>query len=186
MQTKMKTRVIGGFGAAALVALGMAISVPHMGAQQGPGQPPAGRMGRGPGGPGGPGMGRGGRGGPGGPMGLGVDLRDLTDAQRESIKAIRDRHAQDLAPVMERVRKAREALHAVVINGGDVRGVATEIGAAEGELAFQQAQIDTEVIALLTPEQKQKMLDREKEMEARRAEMAQRRQTRRGGPGNAK
>jgi Spy/CpxP family protein refolding chaperone len=119
-------------------------------------------------------------------MGFGVDMRDLTDAQREQIKTIRDNHAADLRPVMERVQKAREALRAAVVTGGDIRGVALEIGAAEGELAFQQAEIETEILAVLTPEQKQKMLDREKEMAARRAEMEQRRQSRQGGAGNAK
>lgn len=192
MRTRTMTHVIGAFGVAALIGLGMALTVPHMGAQA-PGQPPAGRMGgRGPGGPGGPGgpmgpgMGRG-RGGPGGPMGLGIDMRDFTDAQREQVKAIRDAHAEDMKPVMERVQKARQALDTAVLTGtGDIRGVALEIGAAEGELAFQQAQIETEVIAVLTPEQKQKMLDRQKQMDARRTEMLQRRQSRGGAPGNAK
>jgi Spy/CpxP family protein refolding chaperone len=190
MKRRTTTTVIGGFGAAALIALGMAISVPHMGAQ-GPGQPPpGGRIGRGPdgfGGPGGPGMGRGGRGGPGGRMGMGVDVRDLTDAQQTQIKAIREAHADALRPAMDRVQNARQALNTAVLTGtGDIRGVALEIGAAETELAFQQAQIETEIIAVLTPEQKQKMLDRQKEMDARRAEMEQRRQSRQGAPGNAK
>src|SRR3954467_3505603 len=156
MQTKTRTQAIGAFGAAALVALGMTLTVPHMGAQ-GPGQPPAGRMGRGPGGPGGPdgpgmGRGRGGRGGPGGPgMAMGIDMRDLTDAQREQIKAIRDAHAEAMRPLMERVQNARQALNTAVLTGtGDIRGVALEIGAAESELAFQQAQIETEVMAVLT------------------------------------
>lgn len=186
MQTRTITGVIGGFGAAALIALGMLTTVPHMGAAQDPGQPPPGRMGGGPGGPGGPGMGRGGRGGPmGGPMG--IDPRDLTDAQREQIKAIRDRHAEEMKPLMDKAQQAHQALSNAVVTGiGDIRGLALDVGAAEGELAYQQAQIETEVMAVLTPEQKQKMLDRRKEMEARRAEMEQRRQSRGSAPGNAK
>jgi len=170
-------RVIGVFGASALIALGMATSIPQMGAAQDPAQQPpaAGRMGGR--GPGGPGMGRG---GPGGPMGFGLDLRDLTDAQREQIKAIRDRHAEEMKPVMDRVGKAREALSNAVISGvGDIRGLALEVGNAEGELAFQNAQIETELLGVLTPEQKQKMQDRRKEMEKRR-------QSRGRGAGNAK
>ena len=178
MQTRTITRVIGGLGAAALIALGMATTVPYMGAAQQPGQPPPGRMGRGPGGPGG--MGR------GGPMALGVDPRDLTDAQREQIKAIRDRHAEDMKPSIERAQKAHQALDGAVLTGvGDLRGLAQDVGNAEGELAFQQAQIETEVMAVLTPEQKQKIQDRRKAMEARRAEMEQRRQSR-GTPGNVR
>ena len=182
MQNKTITRVMGGFGAAALIALGMAVSLPHMRAQQDPNQgpPPAGRMG-------GRGMGRGGPGGPMGPQGMmaGIDPRDLTDAQREQIKAIRDRHADDMKPVMDRVQKARQALaNAVVTGNGDIRGFAQEVGAAEGEAAYLNAQIETEVMAVLTPEQKQKIQERQKQMEARRAEMAQRRPSR--GAGNAK
>jgi len=120
-------------------------------------------------------------------MAMGIDMRDLTDAQREQIKAIRDAHAEAMRPLMERVQNARQALNTAVLTGtGDIRGVALEIGAAESELAFQQAQIETEVMAVLTPEQKQKMLDRQKEMDARRTEMEQRRQSRQGGAGNAK
>jgi Spy/CpxP family protein refolding chaperone len=131
-------------------------------------------------------MGPGGRGGPGG-LGLGIDPRDLTDAQREQIKAIRDRHAAEIRPSIDRAQKARQALDNAVLTGvGDIRGLALEVGGAEGELAFQQAQIETEVLGVLTPEQKQKMQERRKEMDARRAEMEQRRQSRQNAPGNAK
>jgi Spy/CpxP family protein refolding chaperone len=113
-------------------------------------------------------------------MGLGIDLRDLSDAQREQVKAIRDRHAEEMRPVMERVGKARAALASAVLTGiGDIRGLALEVGTAEGELAFQSAQIETEVLGVLTPEQKQKMAERQKDM-------AQRRQSRGRGAGNAK
>lgn len=190
MQNKTITRVVGGFGAAALMALGMATSLPHLDAAQGPNQgPPPGRMGgRGPGGPGGPGMGRGGRGGPGrpgGPVAFGLDPRDLTDAQREQVKAIRERHMEEIKPLADRANKARQALNLAVLSGnGDLRGLSQEIGAAETERVFATAQIETEVLGVLTPEQKQKIQDRQKEMEARRAEMEQRRQSR--GAGNGK
>jgi Spy/CpxP family protein refolding chaperone len=181
MQTKNITRVIGGLGAAALIALGMAITVPHMTAAQGPGQPGPGRMGRGPGGMG--------RGGPGGPMALGIDPRDLTDAQREQIKAIRDRHADEIKPLIERAQNAHQALdNAVLTSTGDIRALAQDVGAAESELAFQQAQIETEVMSILTADQKQKIQDRRTQMAARRAEMLQRRQSQTQGnsSGNAK
>lgn len=178
MQKKTMTRTIGGLGAAALIALGMATALPHLGAAQNPQAQLGGRGGgRGPGGPG-----RGGRmGGPMGPQGMmmGLDPRDLTDAQREQLKTIRDRHAAEIRPVMDRVGKARQALANAVVTGiGDIRGLALEVGAAEGELAFQNAQVETEVVSILTPEQKQKIQDRQKQMEARRAEMEQRRQSR--------
>jgi Spy/CpxP family protein refolding chaperone len=109
-------------------------------------------------------------------MALGIDPRDLSDAQREQIKAIHDRHAEEMKPLLERGQKAHQALDEAVLTGvGDLRGLALEVGSAEGELAFQHAQVETEVMAILTPEQKQKIQDRRKQMEARRAEMEQRR-----------
>ena len=193
MQNKTVTRVIGVFGAAALIGLGMATALPRLGAAQAPNQgPPPGRMGgRGPGGPGGPGMGgpgrggRGGPGGPGGPMAFGLDPRDLTDAQREQVKAIRERHMEEIKPLADRADKAHQALNAAVVSGnGDLRGLSQEVGAAETELVFATAQVEAEVFGVLTPEQKTKIQDRQKQMEARRLEMEQRRQSR--GTGNAK
>jgi Spy/CpxP family protein refolding chaperone len=186
MQTKTMTQVVGAFGAAALIAIGMAAAVPHLGAAQDPNQgPPVGRMGgRGPGGPGG--MGRGGRGGPGGPgapMAFGLDPRDLTDAQREQIKAIRQRHMAEIKPLADAAAKAHQDLNAAVLSGGDLQGPSQAIGAAETALAFATAQVETEVLGVLTPEQKQKIQDRQKQMDARRAEMEQRRQSRGAGNG---
>jgi Spy/CpxP family protein refolding chaperone len=187
MQNKTMTRVIGGVGAAALIGLGMATSLPRLGAAQTPNQSPspAGPMGGGRG-PGGRGMGRG---GPGGPMETiaGLDPRDLTDAQRAQIKAIRDRHAGDMKPVTDRVLNARQALAKAVLTGADLNGPAVEIGAAETELALQSALIETEILGTLTPEQKQKIQDRQNQMAARRAAMELRRQSGGGsGTGNGK
>jgi periplasmic protein CpxP/Spy len=183
MQKETMARVVGAFLGAVVIASGILAFTPNVGAAQDQGAPPMGRMG---------GRGFGGRGGPGGPMGPmgmmpGIDPRDLTDAQREQVKAIRERHAADLKPVVDRVAAARKALADAVFNGtGDVRGLAIEVGAAEGELAFQNANIETEILALLTPEQKQKIQDRQKQMAARRTEMEQRRQSRGAGSGNTK
>jgi len=183
MQRETLSRVVGGFVGALVIAAGFLSFTPaSSSAAQDPSQtPPAeGRFGGprrgGPGGPGGP-AGRGGR--FGGPMGFGVDPRDLSDAQREQIKAIRDRHAAELKPLVEQSQAARKALHDnVLAGGGNLRGLALDLGKAEGDLAFANAGIELEMLAVLTPEQRQKMQDRQKEMEARRAEMEQRRRSR--------
>lgn len=183
MQTETLTRIVGGLAGAVIVAVSLFAFTPSIGAAQDPNQaPPAGRFGgRGRGGPGGPG-GPGGR--MGGPMGpVGIDMRDLTDAQREQIRAINQRHADEIGPLVERTQKAREALADAVFANGDLRGFSIELGQAEGELAFANAQIQVEVLSVLTPEQRQKMQDRRKEMEARRAEMEKRRPARGTQPG---
>ena len=118
-----------------------------------------------------------------GPMGpVGIDMRDLTDAQREQIRAINERHADEIRPLIERTQKAREAMADAVLANGDLRGLSVELGQAEGELAFANAQMQVEVLSVLTPEQRQKMQDRRKEMEARRAEMEKRRAARGNQP----
>jgi Spy/CpxP family protein refolding chaperone len=183
MKNETIGRIAGSFLGAALIAVGMMAFTPQFGSAQGAGQPPpAGRMGGGP-------LGRGmGRGGPGGLMGMaGIDPRDLTDAERGQIKAIRERHADDIKATVERVNSARRALATAVFSGvGDIQGLALEVGAAEGEMAYQSAQIETEVLSVLTPEQKQRIQVRRKEMESRRAAMEQSRQLRESSAGNAK
>ena len=179
MNRQSVIRMVGGVSAAVLLAAGlMTVWSQSEIAQAQTNPPPAGRMGPPPDGPGG----RGGRGGRfGGPMGggFGIDPRDLTDAQREQIKGIRDRHAEEIRPLAERTRTAREAIDQAVFEGkGDYRALALELGNAETELALATAQVQSEVMGVLTAEQKQKIAERRKEMEARRAEMMKRRQER--------
>lgn len=172
------------FLGAIVVALGLGATVPYIGwAQDQPaGQTqPMRRGGRGDGGPDRPG-GPGGRmGGP--PMGgfaFGEVMRDLTDAQRAQVKAIHERHADRMRPLAERVMAAREAVNNAVISGNqsNLQALSIEVGNAETELTFAQAQVQSEIYNVLTAEQKQKIAERRKEMETRRADMMKRRQQR--------
>lgn len=165
------------FLGAIVVALGLAATVPYAGwaqdrpaAQSGPMH----RGGRGFGGPGGPG------GRMGGPMGGFPFLRDLTDAQREQVKAIHERNAERIRPLMERVHAARDAIQAAVESGNaaNLQALSIEVGNAETELTFAHAQVQAEIFKVLTAEQKQSIAERRKQMEARRAEMRKRRQER--------
>ena len=177
MQTETLTRVVGGFVGAVVIVVGFLSFTPAL---SNAAQDPSGPRRGGPGGPGGPG-GRGGR--FGGPMGFGVDPRDLSDAQREQIKAIRDRHAAELKPLIEQSQAAHKALQDnVLAGGGNLRGLALDLGKAEGDLAFANAGVELEMLAVLTPEQRQKMQDRQKEMGARRAEMEKQRASRGAQP----
>ena len=127
-------------------------------------------MGRGMMGPGGPGM----RGGPGGPFGMaGFPLRglDLTDAQREQVKAIMESHRDEQKAIGDRMQAARKALHeAIAADTFDetaVRAKAAEIGAVEADAAVLQARIKSEIFAILTPEQVKKAKDLRSQMENR-------------------
>jgi Spy/CpxP family protein refolding chaperone len=168
------TKMTKTFLAATVVAAGFAAAVPYVGSAQD--RPAAqaehrGRGGRGPGGPGGFG---------GGPMGFGEVMRDLTDAQREQIKAIRERHAETMKPLAERTRVARQALDNAIMSGdtSKLQALSLEAGNAETELIYAQAQVQSEIYKVLTAEQKQKIAERRKQMEARRGEMQKRREGR--------
>jgi periplasmic protein CpxP/Spy len=179
MEKKSIIRIAAGLGGAVLVAFGLTATVPHMSAAQdqtqtqGDGVGPRGHR------PGGP-FGRGGR--MGGPMGggLGDIMRDLTDAQREQIRTIREKHAERMKPLFERARTARQALDTAAESGntGNLQALSIEVGNAETELAYVQAQVHSEIFAVLTAEQKQKIAERRKEMEQRRGEMLKKRQSR--------
>ena len=177
METKTISRSIGGAIGAALFEIGLLAFAPITGAAQDQGQAQTQDARPGPGGPGG----RGGRfGGPRGGGDFGVVARSLTDAQRDQVRAIREKHAGTMRPLMERVRTAREAVHTAIVEGktGSLQSLAIEVGNAETELTYAQAQVETEIYALLTPQQKQQVAERRKEMESRRAEVIKRRQER--------
>jgi len=168
----MKNTFLG----AIVVALGLGATLPFVGwAQDQPqAQTEPGRHGgRGPGGPGGR------MGGPmGGPFAFREVMRDLTDAQREQVRVIHERHADRIRPLAERAHTAREAVNNAVLAGnqGNLQALSIEVGNAETELTFAQAQVQSEIFNVLTAEQKQKIAERRKEMEARRGEMLKRRQ----------
>ena len=114
----------------------------------------------------------------GGPMAIREVMHDLTDAQREQVKAIHERHADRIRPLAERARTAREALQDAILSGnsGNLQALSIEVGNAETELTFAQAQVQSEIFSVLTSEQKQKIADGRKKMVERRSEMLKRRQ----------
>jgi Spy/CpxP family protein refolding chaperone len=129
-----------------------------------------GMMGRGMMGPGGPGM----RGGPGGPFGMaGLPLRELelTDTQREQVKAVLESHRDDQKAIGDRMRTAREALQDAIaadtLDEAAIRAAAAQVGAVEADAAVLQAKVRAEVVALLTPEQVKKAKELRTEMENR-------------------
>jgi Spy/CpxP family protein refolding chaperone len=166
MQKRSFTRMMAGLGAAVVVTAGLLATVPWTDTANGQTAPPAGERFGGGRGPGGRGSGM------GGPMGgrvLTEVMRELTDAQREQIKAIHARHAEELKPLAERARAARQALNDAVFagNSGNLQALSIEVGNAETELAYANARVESEVLGVLTAEQKQKVAERRKEREGR-------------------
>ncbi len=166
--TALGLALVAGAGAGAAVAR-----------EQGP-QGPGGFMGQA--GPGGRGMR--GPGGPGGRGGMAQGLRglDLTDSQREQVKAAMESHKAEFAALGTKLRAAREALGTAVNAGtfdeGAVRQKAADLAIVEADGAVLRAKAHAEVWALLTPEQQAKAKARQAEREARRGQRQERRQQR--------
>jgi Spy/CpxP family protein refolding chaperone len=135
---------------------------------------------QGQGGGGRPGFGRGGNFGPGGsgvfgPGGLGLDGANLTEAQRQQVRAIIEQHRDEIRGMNDRVAQARRALIASAENGQPDEAQANELGQATATLALAEARIRAEVMQLLTPEQRAEVQRRAAERAQRAAEHAGRR-----------
>ena len=141
---------------ASILALGVSAGIFVHAHDQTTNEPRRGFMGRG--------MGPGGRGGPGGPMGmlpmLGRQI-DLTDAQKDQIKAIADSHKEDWKSLADRARAAHGALNqAVSVDTVDetlIRQRSADAAAVDADMAVARARVHAEVWQILTPEQKTKL-----------------------------
>ena len=150
-------RLTMGIGAAAL-AIGVSAGA-YVHAQDGGQQRPPSAEGR-RGGPGGPGGFR----GPGGPMGLlpmlGRDV-ELTDAQKDQLKAIAESHKEDWKALADRGRAAHTALNqAIMADSVDenlIRQKSAELAAVDADFAVARAKARAEVFQVLTAEQRAKV-----------------------------
>jgi protein CpxP len=103
-------------------------------------------------------------GGPGrafGPGLFGLRISDLSDTQREQVRAIMDRHEAETRPLWEQHRVARTALEDAItaspIDEGTIRQKSADVGSVDAELAVIRARINAEVMTLLTPDQQQEL-----------------------------
>ncbi len=157
-------------GVAALAAVSM-LAVPAIHAQSGP------RGGRGPGGR-----------GPGAMGGMVRGLRhlDLSQSQREQVRAVMAGYRPQIEALAEQLRPARQALAEAVtapmFDEGLIRERAAGVAAAEAEMTVLRGRIHSDVFQLLTPEQIQKAEGLKTERLRRRAERRSRIQERTGRP----
>ena len=170
--TKRWTVAVGAIlGVALLAGTGAAVVAAR---EQGPGGP-GGMMGR-----------RGGPGGPGGPGGILPGLRalELTDGQRQQVKATMDAHKATFDAQRDKLVAAHKALHEAVTAGtfdeAAVRQKAADLALLDADAAVLRARVHSEVWALLTPEQQAKA----RALQTERAERAgQRRERAEAGRG---
>ena len=132
---------------------------------------------------GGPGRGAGalGPGGPGGrgfAAGFALGQLDLSDAQKQQVRDIMQRHRQQSQPVMDRLQQAmqaqRAAINAVPVNEQAVRQAAAALAAVQADMAVDQARMHADIFSILTVEQQEKAKQLEAQGQARAQERRQR------------
>ena len=103
-----------------------------------------------------PGFARGGGGGLGlfGPGGAGIEGANLTEAQKDQVKAIVESHRDEMRGLLDRQAQARRTLAASAESGRVDDAAANDVGAASAALALAEARMRAEVFQLLTPEQR--------------------------------
>lgn len=142
MKDMLKSAVAGAIAAAFVASVAVA--------QQAPGQGVQGRGGRGPGGPG----------GPGGRMGA-VILQDLTEEQRQQIRAIHQEQRKDGPPADANLRRDLEAeLLADTANDQKLEDLKQQILAAEAANLSRFIDVQKRVAQVLTAEQRAKARER--------------------------
>jgi len=134
----------------------------------------------------GPGFGRRG-GGPGGPGGFGrpgvaLPLRDLnlTDAQQQQVRDIRERHRDEAQQIGERLRTAmeaqRKAVEATPVNESLIRSTAQELAEVQADAAIAQAHARSEILSILTADQRAQLSKLQAERQSRAQQFRQNRQ----------
>jgi protein CpxP len=119
--------------------------------------------------------------GPGGrgfAAGFALGQLDLSDAQKQQVRDIMQRHRQQSQPVMQRLQQAmqaqRAAINAVPVNEAAVRQAAAALAAVQADMAVNQARMHADIFSILTVEQQEKAKQLEAQGQARAQERRQR------------
>lgn len=108
-------------------------------------------------------------GGPG--VGLPLGQLELTDAQRQQIRQLVQQRRNEMRPLVEHLRTAaearRQAVTAIPVDEARIRAATQELAQVQADVAVQQARLQSEIVALLTPEQQQRAQQLRAEREAR-------------------
>jgi Spy/CpxP family protein refolding chaperone len=110
--------------------------------------------------------------GPGRPLaGLALRGLDLTDAQQEQVRQLSRQSREQMRALMDRMRAAqearRQAVEAIPFNESQVRAAMKELAEIEADLAVAEARLQSDVYALLTAEQQQRLQQMRAERQTR-------------------
>jgi len=122
--------------------------------------------------------------GPGGPGGRGfaagfaLGQLDLSDAQKQQVRDIMQRHREQSSGTMQRMQQAmqaqRAAINQVPVNEAAVRQAAAALAAVQADSAVEEARLHADIFSVLTVEQQEKAKQLEAQARARGQERRQR------------
>lgn len=119
------------------------------------------------------------RGGPGRAGLLPLRRLDLSDAQEERIDRIRDEAREAAAearePMREARRELRDAMRGESVEEGRIRELAAAVASLEADALVRRARLRTDILEVLTAEQREEM----RELQERRRERLEERRERR-------
>lgn len=115
-----------------------------------------------------------GLGGPGQGMrgfGLGVRNLDLSDAQRQQIRAIATKAREDSRPLADRLRQAadarRKAMAVTPVDENQIRSTTQALASAQADVAVARARLESDIFAVLTPAQQARVNEARERRETR-------------------
>jgi len=121
-------------------------------------------------------QGRHGHGGPGGDFRHMLKQLDLTSAQHDQVKAIWAKEKPTLQPLMQQMRQNHSAMSALEASGSfdeaKTRALATQNSQTMIELQVEHARIKSEIVQILTADQKAKLAQIKANREARMSKHA--------------
>ena len=109
---------------------------------------------------------------------------DLSEGQREQMRALREGQQGQQGTsreIFERLMERRNALNEAVDNGADeaaIRQLAYECGEAEGDAAVERARMHAQMMEILTEEQREQYLAFKEEQKQKREQRRKRKQER--------
>jgi periplasmic protein CpxP/Spy len=117
-------------------------------------------------------------------LGLGAADVDLSDAQRQQIRSILGQARESNRPLADRLRDAQRALRtatmAAPVDENQIRAASAALAGVQADLAVARARAQSDVMAVLTPDQQAKVTEarqrRMQRLEQRRERVEQRRQ----------
>ena len=106
-------------------------------------------------------------------LGFYTDALDLTSAQQDQIKAIWQKEEPTLKPLMRQMRQNRAATEALIENGpfdeAKTQALATQHAQTAIALEVEHARMKSEMLQVLTPDQKTKLQEIEAKHQAHHA-----------------